>query len=210
MTQGKRGPGRPPGASRLNEHDAKILDQMAGIIVRQPMNSTAALRQLGINDYAPKKRLQRKWRSDRSTRIQAAKDRAQRQREQLQAMATAVYDKLYAIANSPDMVAAAKIVNKFATHPAWEELRRQLEAASKNPFMQQIRAIGNSPELKCMTEWVNSPEARQLRGFEAIANNPEFKRMNEWMNSSEVRRLRDLNQNLQTVYPSLFFIPPSG
>jgi hypothetical protein len=165
MTQGKRGRGRPPGASRLNDEDAKLLGDIAGIIARRPMKPTAAMRQLGINDYATTKRLRRKWRSDGPALIQVIEDSLQLQRQQLQAVATAAYDKLYAFANSPDMVAAAKTVNEFATHPAWEEIRRQLEAASRSPMMQQIRAFTNSPELKRMTEWANSPEARRWRDF---------------------------------------------
>ena len=141
--------------------------------------------------------------------IKAIEDRAQRQREQLQAVATTAYRTLYDFANSPDMLAAAKAVNQFAAHPAWEELRRQIEAASKSPMMQQIKAFANSPEMKRMTELMNSPETRRLRDSMAIPNNPEFKRMNEW-NSAEIRRLRDLDQTLRTVYPSLFFIPPRG
>jgi hypothetical protein len=209
MTQARRGRGRPPGASRLNDDDAKIMNDMAGIIARRPMKPTTAMRQLGIDHYATTKRLQRKWRSHGPVLIRAIEDGARRQREQLQAVATTAYRTLYDFANSPEIAAAAKALNQFATHPMWQDLRRQIEAASKSPMMQQIKAFANSPEMKRMNELMNSQETRRLRDSMAIPNTPEFKRMKEWMNSDEVRRLRDLDQNVRAVYPSLFFIPPT-
>lgn len=59
MIQRKRG--RPPGASRLNAADEKILNQMAEIIARRSMPPTTAMRQLGIGDDTTIRRLRRKW-----------------------------------------------------------------------------------------------------------------------------------------------------
>jgi hypothetical protein len=181
MTQAGRGRGRPPGASRLNDDDAKIMNDMAGIIARRPMKPTTAMRQLGIHHYATTKRIQRKWRSHGPVLIRAIEDRAQRQREQLQAVAATAYRTLYDFANSPEMAAAAKIANQFATHPAWDDFRRQAEAASKSPFMKQLKAFSISPE---------------------------WKRMNDLANSPEVRRWAEVSKTMQAVYPSLLIIPP--
>jgi len=182
MTQHKRGRGRPPGASRLNDGDAKILGDIAGIIARRPMKPTTAMRQLGITNYAQTKRLQRKWKSDGPALVQAIEDRAQRQREQIQAGATTAYRKLHDFVNSPEIAAAAKAFNQFFEHPAWEELARRLDAAANSPLMKQI---ADNPQLKRMSDLLNRPEVLRLADFsnsplmKQIADNPGLMRMND-------------------------------
>ena len=72
--------GRPHGSSRLNGKDASILTQAARLMVETPsLKLTAALRQLGINNYeqpSDVRRLQRKWKKDRELYLQKAQEEA--------------------------------------------------------------------------------------------------------------------------------------
>jgi hypothetical protein len=146
MIQGKRGRGRPPGASRLNALDAKILDQMADIIAGRPMPPTTAMRQLGIEDDTMRRRLRRKWNAGGPVRVQAIK--ARHQRAQLQVAAKVACEKFYAFANAPELAAAVKSLNQFTQSPVWLEFGRKFEAISQSPFMQAIQAFAKSPEAK--------------------------------------------------------------
>ena len=180
MIQDKRGRGRLPGASRLNAHDAKILDRMADIIAGRPIPPTTAMRQIGIEDDTTIRRLRRKWNAGGPVRVQAIK--AQHQRAQLQVAAKVACEKFYAFANAPELAAAAKSLNQFAQSPVWLELGRKLEAVSKSPFMQALQALAKNPEAKRLAQWTNG----------------------EWANNPEVRRWAELSRNMQAIYPSLF------
>jgi hypothetical protein len=185
MIQRKRGRGRPPGASRLNAPDTRILNQMANLIAGRPMPPTTAMRQLGIEDDTTIRRVRRKWNAGGPVLVQDIK--ARQQREQLQIAAKAVGEKFYAVANAPELAAAVKSLNQFAQSPVWLEFGRKLEAISQSPFMQAIQAFAKSPEAKRLAQWTNG----------------------EWANNTEVRRWADLSRNLQTTVPR-HLISPRG
>jgi hypothetical protein len=183
MMQRKRG--CPPGASRLNAADEKILTEMADLIARRPMPPTMAMRQLGIEHDTPIRRLRRKWNAAGPVLLQASK--ARRQLELMQIAARTACERFYAFANAPEVAAAAKAINQFAASPLWLELGRKLEAVSKSPFMQMLQAFAKSPEAKRFSQWTNG----------------------EWANNPQVRRWTDLSRSLQTTLPRPL-IPPRG
>jgi hypothetical protein len=181
MIQRKRG--RPPGASRLNASDERILNQMVELIARRPMPPTTAMRQLGIEDDTMIRRLRRKWKVSGPALLQASK--TQRQLQLAQIAARTACERVYAFANSPELAAAIKSVNAFAGSPVWKDLARVHEAISKSPFMQAMEAFAKSPGAKRLARWTNG----------------------EWANNPAVQRWADLSRSLQTTMPRPL-IPP--
>lgn len=77
--------GRPVGSSRLNAKDAALLARVARAIVQEPsLKLTTALRRLGIDTYerpSDVRRLQRKWKEDKSSYLKAAEDQIRKENE---------------------------------------------------------------------------------------------------------------------------------
>jgi hypothetical protein len=160
MIQGKRGRGRPPGASRLNALDAKILDQMADIIAGRPVPPTTAMRQLGIEDDTMRRRLRRKWNAGGPVRVQAIK--ARRQLELAQIAARTACEKFSAFANAPELAAAVKSLNQFAQSPVWLEFGRKPVHAGDSGIRQ--KPGGDAARTRTASPAVGEPNAYDEHG----------------------------------------------
>lgn len=68
-----RKPGRPPGASWLNEGDAAHLARIADVMIKGTVpNLTAAMREAGVSKDADHRRLRNKWKAQGPTHLAAA------------------------------------------------------------------------------------------------------------------------------------------
>ena len=146
--------GRPPGSSRKNEGDYRLLEQVAERMVREPsLKPTTAMKALGVMGDADQRRLRDKWAVKSDDYLHAAQSRLDAERE---ATALAFRFRL-----KEDALKASQSLQQLAlaAHERFQQWRHD------NPYaLEQLAAVGRT-----VSAWQRQ---QQPTALELVSNPP--------------------------------------